>query len=128
MGGGGVGENRLYIIIIPSLKIPNKDIQFRLVSEHQISFFYDLLELYSCMFQRYFNSSMFKAEFIMVSPKNLPYPLFSRTPPGSMTVFIFQILLLSNENVIVGVQKVPAQILREKLLLDIFKLHNQYSR
>ena len=45
-----------------------------------------------------------------------------------MTVFIFQTLLLSNENVIVGVQKVPAQILREKLLLDIFKLYNQYSR
>ena len=29
MGGGGVDENRLYIVIIPSLKIPNKDIQFK---------------------------------------------------------------------------------------------------
>ena len=128
MGGGGVGENRLYIVIIPSLKTPNKDIQFRLVSEHQISFYYDLLELDSCMFQRHFHGSMLRLNSLWCHQKNLLYPLFSRTPPGSMTVFIFQTLLLCNENITVGVQNIPAQTLREKLLLDIFKLYNQHSR
>ena len=77
MGGGGVDENRLYIVIIPSLKIPNKDIQFRLVSEHQISFFYDLLELYSCMFQRYFHSSTLRLNSLWCHQKipTLPFVL-----------------------------------------------------